>query len=194
MKRTRTLKLSIMSASALTLLACDNSQEVGVFENVEQCSANSGFSKEDCEANEKFARREHIRASPKYTTVSDCELDFGSGRCEIAPQRTTSGGSVFMPMMMGYMMGNMLGSRGRTAAQPLYRSRDDSKTFRTGDNQKVGGKTGITRVARKLTRAPTTKTRTIRRGGFGSAAQASMARFKRMGRFRRFGGFRSFGG
>ena len=38
MKRSRILKLSIMSASALTLIACEQSQEVGVFENLEQCS------------------------------------------------------------------------------------------------------------------------------------------------------------
>ena len=101
---------------------------------------------------------------------------------------------MFMPMMMGYMMGSMMSGGRGMRAQPLYRSRDDYKNFRTGDNQKIGNKTGITRVAKGLTRAPSTKTRTIRRGGFGSAARAATSRFSRMGRFRRFGGFRSFGG
>ena len=58
----------------------------------------------------------------------------------MAPQRTTTGGSVFMPMMMGYMMGSMLGWT-RNDAQPLYRSMDDVRNFRTGDNQKVSSKT-----------------------------------------------------
>ena len=194
MKRSRVLRLSIMSASALTLLACDNSQEVGVFENVEQCSKLADLSEEECKVNENTARSEHIRVSPKYTSTADCERDFGSGKCEIAPQRTTSGGSVFMPMMMGYMMGNMMSGGRGMRAQPLYRSRDDYKNFRTGDNQKIGNKTGITRVAKGLTRMPATKTRTIRRGGFGSAARAMTRRFAGAGRFRRFGGFRSFGG
>ncbi len=37
MKRSKALKLSLMGASALTLVACDNSQEVGVFETIDQC-------------------------------------------------------------------------------------------------------------------------------------------------------------
>ena len=147
MKRSRALKLSLMGASALTLVACDNSQEVGVFETIDQCVDKAGFTRDACEANQKVAQSEHIRVSPKYTSLSDCETDFGSEKCEVAPQRTTSGGSVFMPMMMGYMMGNMLSGGSRVATQPLYRSRDDSRNFRTGDNQKVSGKTGVTRVA-----------------------------------------------
>ena len=100
MKRTRILKLSIMSASALTLIACERSQEVGIFESLEQCSNQSIFSKEECSKSERLARSEHIRVSPKYTSVTDCERDFGEDKCEMAPQRTTTGGSVFMPMMM----------------------------------------------------------------------------------------------
>ena len=194
MKRTRILKLSIMSASALTLIACERSQEVGIFESLEQCSNQSIFTKEQCSKSERLARSEHIRVSPKYTSVTDCEQDFGEDKCEMAPQRTTTGGSVFMPMMMGYMMGSMLtGGRGMMP-QPLYRSMDDVKNFRTGDNQKVSSKTGITRVAKGLTRTPSTKTRTIRRGGFGAAARSVGTRFSTAGKFRRFGGFRSFGG
>ena len=90
-----------------------------------------------------------------------------------------------MHMMMGYMLCNMLRGGSLVATQPLYRSRDDSRNFRTGDNQKVSGKTGVTRVAGHTTRAPSTKTRTIRRGGFGSAARASAGRFRS---FRGFGG------
>ena len=185
MKRSRALKLSLMGASALTLVACDNSQEVGVFETLDQCIDQAGFSRDICEANQKKAQSEHLRVAPKYTSISDCETDFGSEKCETAPQRTTSGGSVFMPMMMGYMMGNMLGGNSRFSAQPLYRSRDDSRNFRTGDNQKVSGKTGVTKVAGQTARAASTKTRTIRRGGFGSSARASTGRFRS---FRGFGG------
>ena len=194
MKRSRILKLSIMSASALTLIACEQSQEVGVFENLEQCSNQAGFSREECSNSEKLARSEHIRVAPKYSSVTDCERDFGADKCEIAPQRTTTGGSVFMPMMMGYMMGSMLGGGRSMMPQPLYRSMDDTKNFRTGDNQRVSNKTGLTKVSKGLTRMPSTKTRTIRRGGFGAAARSVGTRFSSAGKFRRFGGFRSFGG
>ena len=172
-----------MSASALTIAACDDPQDVASFENVDQCASTDGFSRDDCEANLKQAQLEHTRVAPKYTSIADCEADFGAEQCEVAPQQTTTGGSVFMPLMMGYMMGSMLGgNRAGIATQPLYRSVDDGKTFRTGDNQKIGSKTGVSKVSGRIARAPSTKTRTVRRGGFGANAA-------RMG-----GGFRSFGG
>ena len=66
------------------------------------------------------AQQTHIAAAPKYTSQADCEADFGAEKCELAPQRTTSGGSVFMPLMAGYMMGSMLsgGGRGLHARRP----------------------------------------------------------------------------
>jgi uncharacterized protein YgiB involved in biofilm formation len=183
MKRSRSLTLALMSATAMTLAACDNPEEVAIFENAQQCATQEGFDIKACEANMKLAQEEHIRVAPKYTSVADCEADFGAGQCEDAPQKTTSGSSVFMPLMMGYMMGNMMAGRTSNAAtQPLYRSKDDPSNFRTGDNQKVSGKTGISKVPGQIAQAPSTKTSTIRRGGFGSSARA-------MG-----GGFRSFGG
>jgi uncharacterized protein YgiB involved in biofilm formation len=169
-----------MSATALTLAACDNPEEVAVFENAQQCATQDGFDIAACEANMKQAQQEHVRVAPKYTSVADCEADFGEGQCEDAPQRTSSGGSVFMPLMMGYMMGNMMAGRSAgVATQPLYRSKDDPKNFRTGDNQKVSGKTGVSKVPGQVARAPSTKTSTIRRGGFGSAARASTGGFRR---------------
>ena len=62
--------------------------------------------------------------------------------------------------------------RAGRATQPLYRSNDDRGNFRTGDNQKVAGKTGITQVPAQVAKAPTTKTSTIRRNGFGASARA----------------------
>ena len=72
-----------------------------------------------------------------------------------------------MPLMMGYMMGSMLGGRGAVAAQPLYRSAGDSKSFRTADNKNVGSRTGRTQVARSAGSRPSAKSSTISRGGFG---------------------------
>ena len=182
MKRTKILRLALMSASALTLAACENQEDVAIFESVEQCVKYDGFGMEDCKASLDQAKAEHIRAAPKYTSAADCEADFGAAQCETAPQQTSSGGSVFMPLMMGYMMGNMLSGRSRGTSQPLYRSKDNPSNFRTADNQKVSGKTGLTKVPAQVAKAPTTKTRTVKRGGFGAVARRSS------------GGFRSSGG
>ncbi len=182
MKRSKSLKLALMSASVLTVTACDNPQEVAIFETLEQCINDTGTDQKYCETNFQIAEREHIRAAPKYTAIADCEADFGAEKCETAPQTTQSGGSVFMPLMMGYMMGSMLSNSSRVGSQPLYRSKDNPANFRTADNHKVSGKTGISKVPSNVAKAPATKMRTTRRGGFGATARASS------GRARSFGG------
>ena len=70
------------------------------------------------------------------------------------------------------MMGSMLGGRSGVAAQPLYRSTDDAKSYRTADNKKVGTQVGKTQVARSATRAPSMKSSTVSRGGFGARARS----------------------
>ena len=184
MKRSKSLKIAMMGVGVLALTACEEPQDAAVWENVTQCINNEDFTPEACESEFKKAETEHVRTAPKYVQVSDCEADFGEGNCETAPQQTTSGGSIFMPMMMGYMMGSMLGGgRSGVASQPLYRSKDDPKNFRTGDNQKVSGKTGPTKVGSQVAKAPSTKTRTTQRGGFGAGAARMSS-----GKFRSFGG------
>ena len=181
MKRSRSLKLALMSASVLTLSACDNAEDVAIFENLEQCVSQDGFSREACETNMETAQKEHVRVAPKYNSVADCEADFGAAKCEIAPQQTSSGGSIFMPLMMGYMMGSMLSGPSRVATQPLYRSKDNPGNFRTADNKKVAGKTGLAKAPASATKPPTTKTRTVRRNGFGATASRSAGRARSYG-------------
>lgn len=132
--------------------------------------------------------------APKYLNKEECEADFGAGQCETAPQQTTAGGSVFMPMMMGYLAGQMMnrgganlqqpgtdnenttGSGGAGAAagarnvatQPLYKSRDDRSTFRTATNTPVAG--GIGPITLKPSQVKPQMGQVVRRGGFGQQA------------------------
>jgi uncharacterized protein YgiB involved in biofilm formation len=173
MKRSKSIGLVTMGVSVIALTACEEPQvDALVFDSLEQCLADQDTSREICEANFQEARQRHVASSPKYTSQEACEADFGTEQCEQAPQRTQSGGSVFMPLMMGYMMGSMLGgARSGVVSQPLYRSADDSRTYRTADNQKVGTTTGRTQVARSATGAPSVKRSTVSRGGFGARAR-----------------------
>ncbi len=184
MKRSKSLKLALMGATVFTMTACDQPDEsAAIFESVDECAQYKGQDLDQCRQGWEQAAQEHVRTAPKYTSIADCQADFGPEQCEQAPQHTTSGGSVFMPMMMGYMMGSMLsgGTYSNVTPQPLYRSKDDPGTFRTGDNQKVATQTGVQKVSSNVTQRPTTKTSTVRRGGFGTTAM-------------RTGGSRSFGG
>lgn len=182
MKRSKSVALVLMSTTALTLTACEEPQvDAMIFQDPEQCAQEMGFSSQQCLENWEAAQKTHVEASPKYTSKADCEADFGAEQCEDAPYQTSSGGSIFMPMMMGYMMGSMLGGgRSGFASQPLYRSTSDPKNFRTADNHNVGSKTGATKVAQTASSRPSTKTNTVSRGGFGARARS--------------GGFSSMGG
>jgi uncharacterized protein YgiB involved in biofilm formation len=138
---------------------------------LQQCINDPGMTRERCEKKYKEARGQHAAVAPKYSSKVDCQADFGAGKCEQSPYRTSSGGSVFMPLMMGYMMGSLIGGRSSMAAQPLYRSAKSPNTLRTADNRSVGSATGRTRVARSSTRRPSFKSSTIRRGGFGASGR-----------------------
>lgn len=172
MKRSKSIGLITMGISVIALTACDEPKvDALVFDDLQQCLADKDLTREQCESNYKAAREQHAAVAPKYASQEACEADFGTEKCEQAPQRTESGGSVFMPLMMGYMMGSMM-SRGAVAPQPLYRSADDARSYRTADNRKIGTTTGRTQIAQSAARAPTMKTSTLSRGGFGASARA----------------------
>jgi uncharacterized protein YgiB involved in biofilm formation len=168
MKRRNSISIALlMGVSAIALSACEEPKvDAAVFESIQQCVDYPGVLKEECEQSFKDAKGQHVAVAPKYTSQADCQADFGAGKCEKAPYQTSNGGSVFMPLMMGYMMGSMLGGRGM-GAQPLYRSAQSPGTFRTADNRSVGSKIGATRVASSATSRPSFKSSTQSRGGFG---------------------------
>ena len=174
MKRSKSVTLIAMGTGLMLVAACEEAQvDTALFESVKQCTG-MGLPEKDCVTNYQQAQETHIAAAPKYVSQADCEADFGSEKCEIAPQRTTSGGSVFMPLMAGYLMGNMMSAGGR--GQPLYRSAGRSSTFRTADNKAVGSTIGRTQVGQSAIKTPTKKTRTTSRGGFGKNARSPVRR------------------
>jgi uncharacterized protein YgiB involved in biofilm formation len=173
MTRWNTISVALlMGVSLIALPACEEAKvDAAVFENLQQCYDDPSVDGDQCKINYKEAKDQHAAVAPKYTSEADCQADFGSGKCEKAPYQTSSGGSVFMPLMMGYMMGSMLGGRRSMLSQPLYRSASSPKSFRTADNRNVGAATGRTQVARSATSRPSFKSSTIKRGGFGSSGR-----------------------
>jgi uncharacterized protein YgiB involved in biofilm formation len=187
MKRSKKAALVLMVPVATLLLAgCGEEREQAlVFSDPSECSAAAMNSAAQCEADFAAAQTLHPQVAPKYLNKEECETDFGSGQCETAPQQTASGGSVFMPMMMGYMMGQMLNRGGAAGAaqapaaagagskvptQPLYKSRDDRSTFRTATNTPVAK--GIGPISLKPSQVKPQVGQVVRRGGFGQQAAA----------------------
>lgn len=162
----------IMSASLVALTACEEPKvDASIFKSIEQCKIDPLTTSDQCESSFKEAQSQHAAVAPKYASEADCQADFGTGKCEVAPYKTSSGGSVFMPLMAGYMMGSMLGGRRSMMSQPLYRSSQSPNSFRTAENRNVGSKTGLTKVASSATSRPTFKSSTRSRGGFGSSGR-----------------------
>jgi len=184
MKRSKKAALVLMVPAATLLLAgCGEEREQAlVYESPSECAAASFNTPEQCKADYDAAKALHPQVAPKYVSKEECETDFGSGNCETAPHQTLSGGSVFMPMMMGYLMGQMM-NRGaapqnfqqpaaagasKVPTQPLYKSRDDRATFRTATNSPVAG--GIGPISLKPSQVQPQAGQLVRRGGFGSQA------------------------
>lgn len=193
LKRSKQIALLSMGVSALALTACGEAdKDAAVYSSVQTCIQGGKFTKAQCEKSFWSAKSEHAKVSPKYKTVADCEADFGKGKCETSPYRSKSGGSVFMPLMAGYMFGRLLSGRRGVYTQPLYRSRDDARTYRTADNKKVTGKSGLVKVPASTTKRPTSKLFTMRRGGFGKSGRTfgkTSSRSSSSGRrYRSYGG------
>ncbi|WP_333607977.1 DUF1190 domain-containing protein [Arsukibacterium sp.] len=194
LKRSRKAALVLMvPAATMFIQGCGEQQvEAQVFSTPDECAA---FYNPPAQCQAAFAEAQalHPQVAPRYANKAECETDFGPGQCETAPERHQQG-SFFMPMMMGFMAGQMLNRGGaapaagqlagqQTAAtsgrntvptQPLYKSRDDRATFRTASNTAVASQPGATRVNPSAVQPrPATL---ARRGGFGAqAAQRATA-------------------
>ena len=195
-KRSKKAALILMVPTATLLMAGCSSEEpveTAVYQNADECAAYYNPPAE-CQAEFAKAQQLHSQVAPKYQTQAECETDFGAGQCEApttslaqnnstaattdpaapAQQQQASSG-FFMPMMMGFLAGQMLNRSGQAApkqsvpTQPLYKSRDDMGTYRTASNQPVARQSGpVSVLPSKMQPQPGSM---VRRGGFGAQAQ-----------------------
>ncbi len=163
--------------AAATLSACDQNNSDGtdamLYSDPSACSKEMDAN--TCNEAYAVAQTEHVQQAPKFATQAECEA-AGFSQCQVTEVKTAegTGGSFFMPMMMGYMVGRMLspgmpGAAGRmgspTTARPVY---SDRGGFLHAGGAQVGrlapGATGI---------GPSgMATRVTTRGGFGSSARS----------------------
>ena len=109
MKRAKKLKLALLAASALTLAACGEAEEeVLAYPSVDDCIKAGVHDAATCEAEFAKAKEVHEKSAPRYANSGNCNADFGYNRCY--QQRSSSGGSIWLPFMMGYMMAPRMGA------------------------------------------------------------------------------------
>ncbi|HEX5793338.1 MAG TPA: DUF1190 domain-containing protein [Rheinheimera sp.] len=194
-KRSKTARLIMMvPAAGMVLAGCgEKPVEVQVFNNPDECAAYYNPPAE-CKAAFAEAKALHPQVAPRYASKQECETDFGSGQCESAPvlaanntepaaQQSQQSSGFFMPMMMGFMAGQMLNrgglagapqqqtanaTRSPVANQPLYKSRDDRGTFRTATNTAVASQPGPASIRPSAVQPKPASM--ARRGGFGAQA------------------------
>ena len=181
-KRSRTVALAIVCAASFTLAGCRDEQvDAQAFPDLESCKsaavAGGLFSSAECDTAFAEAEALHVEAAPRYDSLAVCEEQHGEGACGSEEQVAERGsGSIFMPLLAGYLIGNMMGGgRGMAAAQPLYRSADGrftnatgSSTYSSNSGRAKMGSSMFARPPSTVGKAPMTRASVASRGGFGS--------------------------
>ncbi len=186
-KRSRVVPLALMGAAAFGMAACqDESVESATFPTKEECLATAGaadnwWTAEDCETNFAAALDEHERSAPRYADAALCEEEH-EGACYEQPG-SAGGGSIFLPLVAGYMMGNMLANtNASTRAQPIYRTA--SGQYGTANGTTMTSNRGVGQIAPAAFRAapstvsaaPMTRATVRSTGGFGSSRTSTGTR------------------
>lgn len=169
MKKSRSVKLALLGGASMALVSCGDDtppKDVTFYSDVQECAAVYG--EEACQdakaASEKTSREE----APRFARKEECEAEFGAGNCE-TQQAAGGGGSFFMPLMIGYMVGNMLG--GNRYNQPVYRGlNNDAVMPHNGRFYNVGTFSGGASKAAGF--RPAAQATAVKRGGFGSTSSA----------------------
>lgn len=169
MKKSRSIKLVLLGGASLALVACGDEvpPDARFFADVEECAAT--YTEAQCQDAFKKSEQTFAAEAPKFTRKEDCEAQFGAGNCETKEAASASGGGIgsyFMPMMMGYMIGNMMGGGFN---RPVYRGPDNSAMMgNQGKFYNVGTFAGAGKDA-SFRASPITQTQ---RGGFGTSARS----------------------
>jgi uncharacterized protein YgiB involved in biofilm formation len=177
MKKSRSIRLVLLGSASFALAACGDEgppKDARFFSNLQECSA--VYDTTQCLDAQKQAEQTFAADAPKFTRKEQCEAEFGAGNCETRQTADSAqnggGGSFFMPMLMGYMMGNMLGGQNRFY-EPVYRGPNNTAITQTrgGKMFNIGSFSGVGRGAASSFR-PATQVAQVQRGGFGSKASA----------------------
>ena len=202
MKRSKMLRLVLMGAAGSLIAGCgddaddgyDISEDVTVYKSVQECVDKGVFTENFCKENFDKAKELHEKVAPRFTAQSACEAQFGPGGCEMRPA-DSSGGSVWLPAIAGFMLGQALGNRrSEVIYQPLYNSYSSGGSYGGGGGG--GGSYGsyrtwnspapirpnasgsarfdtdVLRGAASAQKPAFARTTTVARGGFGARASS----------------------
>lgn len=172
-----------IGVTSVFLAACaDDRQDAVIYKDALECANANPEHAQTCETAYEQALAEAQRTGPKYNGMRDCESDFGPNQCYPVQQNSNS---FFMPLMAGYMIGNLL-SPSRYHYQPMFTSYSPYSSYRyrwlTADGYDYGDlRKRRYKVRPDAFKAKPTVSRTIKRGGFGSSVRAKSSWGSRSG-------------
>ena len=115
-RRSAFVGFSILSLSAAGLAGCErHDEQPKVYSSVADCRAEHPG--QACDTAWQASVGEHDQNAPRYTRKEECEAQYGYGHCE------THEGGFFMPMMAGFVLGQMINGGGygnRYVGHPVF--------------------------------------------------------------------------
>lgn len=183
--------VALAVAAVFMLAGCEKSDEtVSLYQNADDCSAANPGKSAECKTAYNNALKEAEKTAPKYASREDCIAEFGEGQCQQAPAQAgmaaenQGGGSFWMPLMAGYMMGRLMGGGMGFQQQPLFSSKNPSSPAYGKYTDAAGKGYGAAQPGRTMTVPKTAMapkpatTSTVTRGGFGEsvAKQSAISR------------------
>ncbi len=169
MRKSRDIRLVLLGSAAAALAACGEEPmppDAKFVSDIREC--NALYSQADCQAAESQAQKKLESEAPRYSRKEECEAEFGAGNCET--RQAAGGGSFFMPLLMGYMMGNMLG--GNRFASPVFRGLNNTAVMPNRGQLYNVGRFGGTVPGVRPTFQASASPQPVARGGFGGTASA----------------------
>ncbi len=106
----------IAAVAALSLSACSGSNDIDNTErnlsSPSECKQ-AGVDEVSCVAAYNAALKNHQASAPRYNSYQSCVAEYGPNMCS-----NDDGSGSFMPLMAGFMIGNMM--NGQYSSRPLY--------------------------------------------------------------------------
>lgn len=184
------LTMGIMAAFvAATLTGCEETTPVYNVTSIDECVSHTGDYLQ-CSNDWKAAQALNEEVAPRFTDMAFCEDSFGD-QCQQKTVTNSDGSTsnVFVPMMAGMMIGNMMANNNlaaqgqavhQTRTQPLYQEKERRgggyvpiNTLSTSTGSAV--QKGSASVSPKMASTVSKFSAPVSRGGFGMSARGGSA-------------------
>ena len=125
------LRQGIIAAVVIMALSgcSDEPVDVSSVTSVSDCLTQGLGNEQQCRAAWDQASQEHLREGPRFEDQNDCSEEFGQCNRYQVQNDDGSFSDVFIPLMAGMMIGNMMSSVGSSHFyhQPLYKRKDQQQ-------------------------------------------------------------------